>query len=87
MTLLWKHVNYLFLLATLAGMVLFFMAPTLCRNTFFHYTTGEIKRINKVDNSPIGIILLQGSASVCFFLFFFSLSLCSASSSNRYFLG
>ena len=44
MTLLWKHVNYLFLLATLAGMVLFFMAPTLCRNTFFHYTTGEIKR-------------------------------------------
>ena len=43
MTLLWKHVNYLFLLATLAGMVLFFMAPTLCRNTFFHYTTGELK--------------------------------------------
>lgn len=40
MTLQWKHVNYLFLLATLAGLVLFCMAPTLCRNTFFHYTTG-----------------------------------------------
>ena len=40
MTLHWKHVNYLFLLATLAGLILFCMAPTLCRNTFFHYTTG-----------------------------------------------
>ena len=40
MSLQWKHVNYLFLLATLAGLVLFCMAPTLCRNTFFHYTTG-----------------------------------------------
>ena len=25
---------------TAAGLVLFFMAPKLCRNTFFHYTTG-----------------------------------------------
>ena len=40
MSLQWKHVNYLFLLATLAGLVLFCMAPALCRNTFFHYTTG-----------------------------------------------
>jgi len=40
MTLQWKTVNYLFLLATLAGLLVFFMAPSLCRNTFFHYTTG-----------------------------------------------
>ena len=25
---------------TAAGLVIFFMAPKLCRNTFFHYTTG-----------------------------------------------
>ena len=25
---------------TVAGLVMFFMAPRLCRNTFFHYTTG-----------------------------------------------
>ena len=31
MSLQWKHVNYIFLLATLAGLVLFCMAPTLCR--------------------------------------------------------
>ena len=36
----WKHVNYLMMMLTISGMVLFFMAPTLCRNTFFHYSTG-----------------------------------------------
>merc|ERR1719471_1633015 len=36
----WKHVNYLMMMLTISGMVLFFMAPTLCRNTFFHYGTG-----------------------------------------------
>jgi len=40
MTLQWKYVNYLQVLATLTGLVVFCMAPNLCRNTFFHYTTG-----------------------------------------------
>jgi len=39
-TLQWKHINYMMVMVTLSGMVLFWMAPTLCRNTFFHYTTG-----------------------------------------------
>jgi len=39
-TLQWKHLNYMLLAGTLCGMALFYMAPTLCRNTFFHYTTG-----------------------------------------------
>jgi len=39
-TLQWKHINYMMLMVTIAGMALFWMAPTLCRNTFFHYTTG-----------------------------------------------
>ena len=25
---------------TIAGLMLFFYAPSLCRNVFFHYTTG-----------------------------------------------
>jgi len=36
----WKHVNYMMVVVTLSGMALYWMAPTLCRNTFFHYTTG-----------------------------------------------
>jgi len=40
MTLLWKHINYLHVLATVCGVCMFCMAPSLCRNTFFHYTTG-----------------------------------------------
>jgi hypothetical protein len=39
-TLQWKHINYMMVMVTLSGLVLFWMAPTLCRNTFFHYTTG-----------------------------------------------
>jgi len=39
-TLQWKHINYMMLMVTIAGMALYWMAPTLCRNTFFHYTTG-----------------------------------------------
>ena len=39
-TLQWKHVNYMMVAVTISGMALFWMAPTLCRNTFFHYTTG-----------------------------------------------
>ena len=39
-TLQWKYVNYMMVLVNLSGMALFWMAPTLCRNTFFHYTTG-----------------------------------------------
>ena len=39
-TLQWKHVNYMMVAVTISGLVLFWMAPTLCRNTFFHYTTG-----------------------------------------------
>merc|ERR1719228_1956558 len=36
----WKHINYMMVMVTLSGVALFWMAPTLCRNTFFHYTTG-----------------------------------------------
>merc|ERR1719228_1810972 len=36
----WKHINYMMVMVTLSGIFLFWMAPTLCRNTFFHYTTG-----------------------------------------------
>jgi len=39
-TLQWKHINYMMVMVTLSGVFLFWMAPTLCRNTFFHYTTG-----------------------------------------------
>ena len=39
-SLQWKHVNYMMVVVTLSGMALYWMAPTLCRNTFFHYTTG-----------------------------------------------
>ena len=41
-TLQWKHVNYIMVavMLLLSGISLFWMAPTLCRNTFFHYTTG-----------------------------------------------
>jgi len=39
-TLQWKHVNYMMVAVTISGLALFWMAPTLCRNTFFHYTTG-----------------------------------------------
>jgi len=40
LSLQWRHVNYGMFCFTLAGLVMFFMAPKLCRNTFFHYTTG-----------------------------------------------
>ena len=36
----WKHVNYGMVAITIAGLARFLMAPRLCRNTFFHYTTG-----------------------------------------------
>ena len=36
----WKYVNYGMVIITLAGLTMFMMAPKLCRNTFFHYTTG-----------------------------------------------
>ena len=36
----WKHVNYGMVAITIAGLAMFLMAPKLCRNTFFHYTTG-----------------------------------------------
>jgi len=36
----WKHVNFLLVGVAGAGLLLYYMAPTLCRNTFFHYTTG-----------------------------------------------
>lgn len=39
-TLTWKYVNYLQVLTTFIGIAIFCMSPTLCRNTFFHYTTG-----------------------------------------------
>ena len=39
-SLQWKHVNYGAVLVTIAGLAMFMMAPKLCRNTFFHYTTG-----------------------------------------------
>jgi len=39
-TLHWKHVNYMMMLVTMIGLALYWMSPTLCRNTFFHYTTG-----------------------------------------------
>ena len=39
-SLQWKHVNYMMLSITIAGLTMFMMAPKLCRNTFFHYTTG-----------------------------------------------
>eukprot|EP00092_Neocalanus_flemingeri_P028995 GFUD01031478.1.p1 GENE.GFUD01031478.1~~GFUD01031478.1.p1 ORF type:complete len:450 (+),score=145.71 GFUD01031478.1:33-1382(+) len=39
-TLQWKHVNYMMVAVTMTGLAIFWMAPTLCRNTFFHYTTG-----------------------------------------------
>jgi len=34
------RVNYWQVLMTIAGLMLFFYAPSLCRNVFFHYTTG-----------------------------------------------
>jgi len=40
LSLQWRHVNYGMVCFTLAGLLMFFMAPRLCRNTFFHYTTG-----------------------------------------------
>lgn len=40
MTLQWMHVNFVQVIATMVGLCVFCMAPTLCRNTFFHYTTG-----------------------------------------------
>jgi len=39
-TLQLYRVNYWLVLATAAGLTLFFMAPKLCRNVFFHYATG-----------------------------------------------
>ena len=39
-SLQWRHVNYWMLCITVTGLTMFFMAPRLCRNTFFHYTTG-----------------------------------------------
>jgi len=36
----WKYVNYAMVIITAAGLTMFMMAPKLCRNTFFHYTTG-----------------------------------------------
>jgi len=39
-SLQWKHVNYMMLAVTMASLAMFLMAPKLCRNTFFHYTTG-----------------------------------------------
>ena len=39
-TLVLKSVNYMMLFATVFGITFFWMAPKLCRNTFFHYTTG-----------------------------------------------
>ena len=36
----WKYVNYAMVIITMAGLTMFMMAPKLCRNTFFHYTTG-----------------------------------------------
>ena len=39
-SLQWRHVNYWMLCITVMGLTMFFMAPRLCRNTFFHYTTG-----------------------------------------------
>ena len=40
LSLQWRHVNYGMFCVTMAGLAMFFMAPRLCRNTFFHYTTG-----------------------------------------------
>jgi len=39
-SLQWKHVNYAMVAVTLAGLSMFMLAPKLCRNTFFQYTTG-----------------------------------------------
>jgi len=35
-----KSVDYMMLLATVAGIAIYWLSPKLCRNTFFHYTTG-----------------------------------------------
>ena len=40
LSLQWRHVNYGMVCFTFAGLLMFFMAPRLCRNTFFHYTIG-----------------------------------------------
>ena len=40
LSLQWRHVNYGMVCFTMAGLAMFLMAPKLCRNTFFHYTTG-----------------------------------------------
>ena len=39
-SLQFKHVNFLMVSATMAGLALFYSAPSLSRNAFFHYTTG-----------------------------------------------
>ena len=40
MSLMVKNVEYIYLLMTVGGLVLFYNAKKLCRNVFFHYTTG-----------------------------------------------
>jgi len=40
MSLQLKMINYIQVLLTLGGVFIFMMAPTLCRNQFFHYATG-----------------------------------------------
>jgi len=38
----WKFINYMMTVVTMTGLMLFWMAPTLSRNPFFHYTSGII---------------------------------------------
>merc|ERR1711963_219161 len=39
-SLLVKRVDYIYVIMTFVGLALFYYAKDLCRNVFFHYTTG-----------------------------------------------
>ena len=39
-SLLVKRVDYIYVIMTFIGLALFYYAKDLCRNVFFHYTTG-----------------------------------------------
>lgn len=40
LSLLIKNIDYIYFLMTVGGILLFYYAKDLCRNVFFHYTTG-----------------------------------------------
>ena len=39
-SLMTKHVDYSYVIMTIIGITIFYYANTMCRNVFFHYTTG-----------------------------------------------